>query len=280
MNTTDTTTGESAPGDTSAPSASEGTGDLPMIQVRSVSKRFGDNTVLDDISFDVPRGGVVALIGASGAGKSTLIRCINRLERPDSGYVLIGGEPMGYDVRGDEYHEKSDRDLRRSRANVGMVFQQFNLFQHMTAIQNVMLAPQLVKYVGRTEARRRAEALLDRVGLAARADAYPGQLSGGQQQRVAIARALAMQPEVMLFDEATSALDPETVGEVLQVMRDLAASGMTMVLVTHEMEFAREVSDTVYFLAGGRIVESGTPEHLFGNPQDPRLQTFLSRVKL
>ncbi|MEZ2392094.1 amino acid ABC transporter ATP-binding protein [bacterium RCC_150] len=252
---------------------------VPMIQVRSVSKRFGQNTVLDDVSFDVPKGNVVSLIGTSGAGKSTLIRCINHLERPDTGYVLIDSEPIGYRLEGDDLHEESDRAIRRSRAKVGMVFQSFNLFQHLTAIENTMLAPQLVSKLGREEARERGLALLDRVGLRDKADSYPAQLSGGQQQRVAIARALAMQPQVMLFDEATSALDPETVGEVLSVIRNLADSGMTMVLVTHEMEFAREVSDAVYFLSGGRIIESGPPEELFTAPKEPRLKAFLSRVR-
>lgn len=250
----------------------------PMIQVRSVSKRFGDHVVLDEVSFDVPKGHVVSLIGASGAGKSTLIRCINHLERPDSGYVLVDGEPIGYRLRGKELHEEGGRALRASRAKVGMVFQSFNLFQHLTALENIVLAPQLVGRIGKTEAHVRGSALLERVGLSGKEKAYPAQLSGGQQQRVAIARALAMQPDVMLFDEATSALDPETVGEVLQVMRDLASSGMTMVLVTHEMAFAREVSDTVYFLGSGRILESGPPERLFSAPSEPRLQSFLNRV--
>lgn len=252
----------------------------PMIQVRSISKAYGSHVVLDNISFDVPRGNVISLIGSSGAGKSTLIRCINRLERPDSGYVLIDGSPMGYTVEGNEFHEESDRALRRSRAHIGMVFQSFNLFQHLTVMQNLTLAPRLVSGLGKRQVRERGGTLLDRVGLADKADCYPAQLSGGQQQRVAIARALAMEPQVMLFDEATSALDPETVGEVLQVMRDLASSGMTMVLVTHEMEFAREVSDTVYFLDGGRVLESGPPAALFASPKEPRLQAFLGRVRL
>lgn len=262
------------------PMAAHDVADAPMISVRSVSKKYHDNLVLDDVSLDVPRGNVVSLIGASGAGKSTLIRCINHLERPDAGYVLIDSSPIGYRVDGNDFHEESDRAIRRSRANVGMVFQSFNLFQHLTALENLTLAPHLVKKVGKREARERSLALLERVGLADKADSYPAQLSGGQQQRVAIARALAMEPDVMLFDEATSALDPETVGEVLEVMRDLARSGMTMVLVTHEMEFAREVSDTVYFLAGGRIAEYGPPETIFTSPEDPRLQSFLSRVRL
>ena len=251
----------------------------PMIQVRSVAKRFGDHVVLDRVSLDVPRGHVVSLIGASGAGKSTLIRCINHLERPDSGYVLIDAEPIGYRLEGEDLREEHDRVLRRSRTKVGMVFQSFNLFQHLTAIENITLAPQIVSRVSRGEARDRGLALLKRVGLPDKANAYPSQLSGGQQQRVAIARALAMQPKVMLFDEATSALDPSTVGEVLAVIRDLASSGMTMVLVTHEMEFAREVSDTVHFLGDGRIIESGPPGQLFAAPKEPRLRAFLSRVR-
>ncbi|MCS5498278.1 amino acid ABC transporter ATP-binding protein [Cnuibacter physcomitrellae] len=246
-----------------------------MVQVHELSKSFGDTSVLSGISFDVARGQVVSMIGPSGAGKSTLIRCINHLERPDDGYVLIDSEPMGYRLRGGDLHEVSNAELGASRAKVGMVFQSYNLFSHMTALENIVFAPRAVKGMGEAAARSRAMELLDRVGLAAKARSYPSQLSGGQQQRVAIARALAMDPLVMLFDEATSALDPEMVGDVLEVIRGLANDGMTMILVTHEMQFAREVSDVVFFLDGGRIVEQGPPEAIFTAPTSPRLQTFL-----
>lgn len=248
----------------------------PMVQVHSLSKSFGDTTVLENISFNVERGQVISLIGPSGAGKSTLIRCINHLEKPDSGYVLVNSDLVGYRLQRDNnLHEVSDVELCASRAKVGMVFQSYNLFSHMTAIDNIMFAPRHVKGIEEKAARKRAMELLDRVGLAAKANSYPSQLSGGQQQRVAIARALAMDPLVMLFDEATSALDPEMVGDVLAVIRGLANDGMTMILVTHEMQFSREVSDVIYFLDGGQIVESGDPEAIFTVPKSPRLQAFL-----
>lgn len=249
-----------------------------MVEVCGVSKSFGSNTVLDDISFDVQKGEVVSLIGPSGAGKSTLIRCINHLEKPDAGYVLVEGDPIGYKQVGDTLHELPDAQLRLARTRVGMVFQSFNLFTHLTALDNVMIAPRLVSKRKTDEVRALSLELLNLVGLSEKTNAYPAQLSGGQQQRVAIARALAMEPSVMLFDEATSALDPETVGEVLAVMRDLASSGMTMVVVTHEMQFARNVSDKVLFLGDGRIIESGSADEIFESPQEPRLKAFLRKA--
>lgn len=249
-----------------------------MVEVCGVSKSFGSNTVLDDISFDVQKGEVVSLIGPSGAGKSTLIRCINHLEKPDKGYVLVEGDPIGYKRVGDTLHELPDAELRLARTRVGMVFQSFNLFNHLTALDNVMIAPKNVLKRKSDEVRERSLELLNLVGLGEKTNSYPAQLSGGQQQRVAIARALAMEPGVMLFDEATSALDPETVGEVLAVMRDLASSGMTMVVVTHEMQFARNVSDKVLFLGGGRIIESGSADQIFEAPEEPRLKAFLRKA--
>jgi len=249
-----------------------------MVEVCGVSKSFGSNTVLDDISFEVRKGEVVSLIGPSGAGKSTLIRCINHLEKPDKGYVLVEGEPIGYRRVGDALHELPDAQLRLARTRVGMVFQSFNLFNHLTALDNVMIAPKRVLKRKPDEVRERSLELLNLVGLGEKTNSYPAQLSGGQQQRVAIARALAMEPGVMLFDEATSALDPETVGEVLAVMRDLASSGMTMVVVTHEMQFARNVSDKVLFLGDGRIIESGSAGQIFEAPKEPRLKAFLRKA--
>jgi polar amino acid transport system ATP-binding protein len=251
---------------------------IPVVRIERVSKRFGSVEVLRDVSLQVGRGDVVCLIGPSGAGKSTLLRCINHLERPDSGYVEVNSAVIGYRRVRDTLHELSDRDMCASRAKIGMVFQRFNLFQHMSALENVALGPVLVKGVSKTEAKNNAERLLARVGLASKVGRYPAQLSGGEQQRVAIARALAMEPEVMLFDEATSALDPELVGEVLAVMRSLAEEGMTMIVVTHEMGFARDVADRVIFMADGRIVESAAPAELFSNPREDRTRTFLSRV--
>jgi polar amino acid transport system ATP-binding protein len=225
--------------------------------------------VLTGIDLTVANGEVVAVIGPSGSGKSTLLRCLNRLEEVTSGEVLIVGENIAV---------AKGKKLDAVRQRVGMVFQHFNLFPHMTALENVTLAPIELRMLSRAEARKRGVELLTRVGLADKVDARPASLSGGQKQRVAIARALAMSPEIMLFDEATSALDPEMVGEVLQVIRDLAASGMTMVLVTHEMGFAREVADRVVFMADGNVVESGAPADIFDHPQEPRTQDFLSKV--
>ena len=239
------------------------------IEVRDLHKSFGKNDVLTGIDLSIANGEVVAVIGPSGSGKSTLLRCLNRLEEVTSGEVLIVGENIA---------TAKGKDLDTVRQRVGMVFQHFNLFPHMTALENVMLAPTELRKQSKAEARARARELLERVGLGDKADARPASLSGGQKQRVAIARALAMSPEIMLFDEATSALDPEMVGEVLQVIRDLAASGMTMVLVTHEMGFAREVADRVVFMADGKVVESGAPADLFDHPREERTQDFLSKV--
>ncbi|EYT51836.1 peptide ABC transporter ATP-binding protein [Leucobacter sp. UCD-THU] len=239
------------------------------IEVRDLHKSFGKNQVLMGIDLSVANGEVVAVIGPSGSGKSTLLRCLNRLEEVTSGEVLIVGENIA---------TAKGKDLDAVRQRVGMVFQHFNLFPHMTALENVMLAPTELKKQGKADARSRAFELLERVGLGDKADARPASLSGGQKQRVAIARALAMSPEIMLFDEATSALDPEMVGEVLQVIRDLAASGMTMVLVTHEMGFAREVADRVVFMAEGKVVESGPPTEIFDHPREERTRDFLSKV--
>jgi ABC-type polar amino acid transport system ATPase subunit len=246
-----------------------------VIEVRGISKSFNDNRVLTDISLSVKQGEVVGVIGPSGSGKSTLLRCINYLEPPDEGQVLIGGEVV--------YRDSRDKDLPQAkiaetRQSVGMVFQHFNLFPHLTVLQNVCSGPQFVLKLSKAECEARAQLLLSRVGLAEKANQYPEQLSGGQQQRVAIARALAMEPKAMLFDEPTSALDPELVGEVLAVMRQLADDGMTMVIVTHEMGFVRQVADRVIFMDGGKVVEDGTPDVLFSNPQHQRTRSFLSSV--
>ncbi len=246
----------------------------PMIVAHQIHKSFGSVEVLKGIDLDVAKGNVVCIIGASGAGKSTLLRCLNHLEKPDSGYVMIDGELVGYRLIGGRLHEIKERDLCATRAGIGMVFQRFNLFQHLTALENVAIAQTVVKKVARDEALARAVALLTRVGLAAKQGRYPRQLSGGEQQRVAIARALAMQPRVMLFDEATSALDPELVGEVLAVMRSLAEEGMTMVVVTHEIGFAREVAGDVVFMDRGIIAERGPPSVAFAvttKRADPRV---------
>jgi polar amino acid transport system ATP-binding protein len=250
----------------------------PAVFVNDVSKRYGQVQVLQDICLEVKQGSVVCIIGPSGAGKSTLLRCMNHLERPDAGYVLVGGQLVGYKRVGANLHELGDKELRVARARIGMVFQHFNLFPHMSAIENVMLAPRTVRAIKEKDARNRALELLERVGLGAKTNRYPKDLSGGEQQRVAIARALAMNPEVMLFDEPTSALDPELVGEVLAVMRSLAEEGMTMIVVTHEMGFAREVADEIVFMADGRIVEQGAPNEILRAPKHVRTQTFLARV--
>lgn len=238
------------------------------IHVKDLRKSFGSNEVLKGIDLDVAEGEVVSLIGPSGSGKSTILRCLNRLEEPTSGTVEVDGFRI----------TDPKVDINQVRRQIGMVFQHFNLFANMTVLQNVMLAPVDTGKKSKSAAREQALALLERVGLSEKANARPAQLSGGQKQRVAIARALAMEPNIMLFDEATSALDPEMVGEVLQVIRDLAQSGMTLVLVTHEMGFAREVCDRVVFMADGVVCEEGPPETLFANPQTPRLQDFLSKV--
>ena len=249
-----------------------------MLKAEGVHKRFGATEVLKGISLEVRRGEVVCLLGASGSGKSTFLRCINHLEKIDAGRLSVDGELVGYRQVGGRLHELRERDICRHRAEVGMVFQRFNLFGHMTALQNIIEAPVHVRGVPRAQAVAHARQLLERVGLADRSDAYPNQLSGGQQQRVAIARALAMSPKLMLFDEPTSALDPELVGEVLDVMKALARDGMTMVVVTHEMGFAREVADRVVMMDQGRIIESAPPEQFFSAPSHERTRQFLSKI--
>jgi polar amino acid transport system ATP-binding protein len=250
-----------------------------IIEALDVHKSFGDLEILKGISLQVRRGEVVVLIGASGSGKTTFIRCINLLEDIQSGRIRVNGQPMGYRERADgSLVRDSERNIARQRRDIGMVFQRFNLFAHMTALENIIEAPIHVLGVSREAALIQGRELLARVGLADKAGHYPSMLSGGQQQRVAIARALAMKPKAMLFDEPTSALDPETVGEVLQVMKALAEDGMTMVVVTHEMGFAREVADRVVVLDQGELIEQGPPEQIFSRPTHPRTQAFLSRV--
>ena len=255
-----------------------GTGVRPMVQATEVRKSFGRNEVLRGIDLALAPGEVVCLLGPSGSGKSTFLRCINHLERLDSGRIRVDGELIGYRASAGVLRELHEREISRQRAQVGMVFQHFNLFPHMTALQNVMEAPVGVKKEPRSEVKARATELLTRGGLGDKAGAYPRQLSGGQQQRVAIARALAMRPKLMLFDEPTSALDPELVSEVLDVMRDLARSGMTMVVVTHEVGFAREVADRVVFMDGGVVVEQGPPREVLDNPRQERTRAFLGKV--
>lgn len=250
-----------------------------IIEARGIRKSFGHHEVLGGIDFTLERGEVVCVIGPSGSGKSTLLRCLNFLERPTHGLVRIGDEVLGYRRKGAGLHPVSEREIARQRTNVGMVFQRFNLFSHMTVEENIIEAPMRVAKISRAEAVARSTELLERVGLADKRASYPGQLSGGQQQRVAIARALAMRPEVMLFDEPTSALDPELVGEVLEVMKDLAkTSGMSMVVVTHEIAFAREVGTRVVFMDQGVIVEEGPSETVLTAPAHARTQSFLSRI--
>ncbi len=249
-----------------------------MVKAEEVHKSFGRLEVLRGINLEVQPKEVMCVIGPSGSGKSTFLRCINHLEKIDAGRLYVDGELVGYQQRGNKLYELPDREVCRKRSEIGMVFQRFNLFPHMTALQNVAEAPLHVKGESRAAAEARARKLLERVGLADKVDVYPNQLSGGQQQRVAIARALAMQPKLMLFDEPTSALDPELVGEVLDAMRGLAEDGMTMIVVTHEMGFAREVGDTLVFMDGGVIVESGTPREVLANPRHERTKLFLSKV--
>ncbi|MEC5148448.1 polar amino acid transport system ATP-binding protein [Cryobacterium psychrotolerans] len=258
--------------------ASVARGYVPMVLAEQVSKSFGSHEVLKSISLEVKRGEVMCLVGPSGSGKSTFLRCINHLEVLSAGRLSVDGELIGYRETGGKLYEMAPKEAAKQRRDIGMVFQRFNLFPHMTALQNVMEAPLRVKGLPKAQAERTARDLLARVGLAERADYYPAHLSGGQQQRVAIARALAMEPKLMLFDEPTSALDPELVGEVLDVMKGLAKEGMTMIVVTHEMGFAREVGDSLVFMDGGVVVESGDPELVLSNPQHRRTQAFLSKV--
>jgi ABC-type polar amino acid transport system ATPase subunit len=250
----------------------------PVVEIARLGKRFDSHWVLKNASLTVNKGEVVVILGPSGAGKTTLARCINFLERPDEGVVLIDGELMGYELSGNSLRELPERRIRHQRARLGMVFQRFNLFHNLTVLENVMEGPKYVKRLPKQEVEKRARSFLDRVGMAEKVNAYPAQLSGGQQQRVAIARALAMDPKVMLFDEPTSALDPELVGEVLQVMRELAESGMTMIVVTHEIGFAREVADTAVFMVNGEIVETGPAKKVFSTPVHERTATFLASV--
>ena len=250
----------------------------PLVAIRSLSKSFGGVPALADVSLDVRAGEVTCLIGASGSGKTTLLRCVNQLARPDRGGIWLDGELLGLRQEGGRLHRLGDREVARQRRETGMVFQRFNLFPHKTALENITEGPVQVQRRRPAEAKAEALDLLGRVGLAEKAGSYPSQLSGGQQQRVAIARALAMKPKLMLFDEPTSALDPELVGEVLAVMRELAASGMTMMVVTHELGFAREVADSVIYMDRGAIVERGPPGQVLGDPREARTRAFLSAV--
>ena len=251
----------------------------PIVQVQRVRKSFAQGEVLRGIDFELPEGKVMCVIGPSGSGKSTLLRCINWLEQPDSGRIYVGGDLMGYRAEGNRLYELPPRRIVQQRSQIGMVFQGFNLFAHMTAIENVAFAPIQVQRRSSREVRDEARQLLDEVGLGHRRDAYPLQLSGGEQQRVAIARARAMKPRLILFDEPTSALDPELVGDVLRAMRDLAERGITMIVVTHEIGFARDVADTVAFMDRGEIVEAGPPQDVFGNSRSDRTRAFLSHVR-
>jgi polar amino acid transport system ATP-binding protein len=264
--------------DAATAAAEAATGGLPMVKAEQVWKSFGKLDVLKGVDFVVQPQQTFVLLGPSGGGKSTLLRCINHLEKIDAGRLWVAGELMGYKERGKVLHEMKARDVARQRASIGMVFQRFNLFPHKTAIENVMEAPLKVQHVAHKQAEAEAVEILGRVGLGEKLDTYPAQLSGGQQQRVAIARALAMKPKLMLFDEPTSALDPELVGEVLDVMKQLARDGMTMVVVTHEMGFAKEVADGVGLMDGGVLVEQGPPNEVLVNPKEERTKLFLSKV--
>ena len=263
---------------TASAAGATGQSSAPMVDAVAVSKSFGSNEVLKSITLSVQRGEVMCVIGPSGSGKSTFLRCINHLERIDAGRLYVDGELVGYRQKGGKLYELKAGEAALQRRDIGMVFQHFNLFPHMTALENVVEAPIRVKGVRKQDAVAHGRELLARVGLGAHSNHYPAQLSGGQKQRVAIARALAMEPKLMLFDEPTSALDPELVGEVLDVMRELAQSGMTMVVVTHEMGFAREVGDSIVFMDGGVIVEAGDPRQVLANPQHERTKAFLSKV--
>jgi polar amino acid transport system ATP-binding protein len=250
-----------------------------MVDVRDVRKSFGSVEVLSGITLDVHHGDVVAIIGPSGSGKSTLLRCINQLERVDSGDVIVNGVPLGYRLRGNRFYELNDREICAQRRDIGMVFQHFNLFAHLSVLDNLTLGPRLVGKTPRPKAEEFAREMLARVGLAGREYDYPSQFSGGQQQRIAIARALCMRPQLMLFDEPTSALDPELVGEVLAVIRELAAQGMTMVIVTHEIAFARDVADRLVVMDDGVIIESGSPDQVLTSPTQDRTRRFLASVR-
>jgi polar amino acid transport system ATP-binding protein len=250
----------------------------PMVKAERVRKRFGRLEVLKGVSLEVEPREVVCIVGPSGSGKSTFLRCVNHLEKIDAGRLWVDGELVGYRQAGAKLYELGDAEVCHERSQIGMVFQSFNLFGHMTALENVVEAPIHVQHVPKAEALERGRELLDRVGLADKLDNYPAQLSGGQQQRVAIARALAMRPKLMLFDEPTSALDPELVGDVLRVMKALAHEGMTMIVVTHEIGFAREAADRVAMMDDGRIIESGTPERFFAEPEHARTRQFLSKI--
>jgi len=250
-----------------------------LLRIVDLYKRFGDLEVLAGLSLDVARGEKVAIIGPSGSGKTTLLRFINYLEKPSAGHIYIDGNLIGEKKNQGRFVHLSDRELARERREIGFVFQRFNLFPHLTALDNVTIAPRKVLNLPRDEAEERGREMLTKVGLAHKIKEYPERLSGGQQQRVAIARVLAMQPKLMLFDEATSALDPELIGEVLRVMRQLAEEGRTMVIVTHEIQFAAEVSDRVVFMDGGKIVEMGPPRQVIGNPQQPRTREFLKHIQ-
>ncbi len=249
-----------------------------VMQAEEVHKRFGRLHVLKGVSVEVPKGETICIIGPSGSGKTTFIRCINHLEKIDSGRITVNGHLIGYRQRNGKLVEDSEKNISKQRCEIGMVFQRFNLFPHKTALENIIEAPVNVRGVPKERAIAEAEQLLDRVGLADKRDIYPGKLSGGQQQRVAIARALAIKPALLLFDEPTSALDPETIGEVLQVMEELAHEGMTMIVVTHEMGFAREAADRVVMMDDGAIIEIGTPEHFFTAPEHERTKRFLSKI--
>jgi polar amino acid transport system ATP-binding protein len=251
---------------------------LPMVDAQQVCKDFGALSVLKGVTLSVERGRVLVLVGPSGSGKSTFLRCINHLENVTAGRLYVDGQLIGYRERNGKLYEMPPREAAKQRRDIGMVFQHFNLFPHRTALENIIEAPVHVKGASKAAAAERAREILGQVGLSEKADAYPAQLSGGQQQRVAIARALAMEPKLMLFDEPTSALDPELVGEVLGVMKKLAAAGMTMIVVTHEMGFAREVADQLVFMDGGVIVESGAPREVLSNPRHERTKAFLSKV--
>ena len=269
---------------TATDNAKTGSGDgrdtsMPLVHAVNIMKSFDGNVVLKGIDLDVYKGQVVCLLGPSGSGKTTFLRCINQLETIDGGRIWVDGELMGYEDRAGTLHRLTNKAIAAQRREIGMVFQRFNLFPHKTTLENIMEAPVQVKGEDKAKARERAIALLARVGLQDKPAAYPSQLSGGQQQRVAIARALAMQPKLMLFDEPTSALDPELVGEVLAVMRELADEGTTMIVVTHEMSFAREVADHVVFMDGGVVVEQGNPTSVINNPQHDRTKSFLRRMQ-